>query len=63
MKLSLSCRYLGAICGLVLVYCLPCYAYMVILKKDDRLTKKVIIPHVLMMVFGVFNFILQFLGS
>lgn len=57
---SLSLRYSGAACGLAFVFFYPSLTYIISLRQEDRLTWPKLTFHVLIMVLGLANLLVQF---
>ncbi|KAJ1354774.1 hypothetical protein KIN20_011810, partial [Parelaphostrongylus tenuis] len=53
-------RYFGAVCGMVLIYALPCLVYMKLSSRDFQLTVPKFFFHSCIIAFGVANLLAQF---
>ncbi|CAG0912822.1 unnamed protein product [Notodromas monacha] len=56
-------RFAGAFCGMVLVFTLPCVAYMAVLRRQGKLSFPIQVFHGLLIAGGLLNLALQFVGG
>lgn len=57
--LWLTCRFVGALSGLIYVFTLPGIIYIIQRREDNALTWRIVVFHGAIMVFGLANFVAQ----
>jgi len=60
-KIGTIIRFSGALCGLVYIFALPCIVFMLQRRATASLTPGIVIFHLILILLGLANFIVQFI--